>query len=58
MSKILGVRHICLKAAGRTARAAKITVEPADKVPGPGCPVRIAFCRGPLGESIEFFQER
>lgn len=24
----------------------------------PGYPIRVAFCHGPLGEDIEFFQER
>lgn len=35
----------------------EITMGPAGKVLGAGYPVRVAFCRGPAGESIEFFQE-
>lgn len=57
-------RHVAfcandVDAAAQLVRQAgcEITVEPVDKVLG-GLPVRIAFCRGPLGESIEFFQER
>ena len=35
-------------------------VEPKDVVipSDPAFPIRIAFCKGPLGEDIEFFQER
>lgn len=36
----------------------QITMEPVDKCLGADYPVRIAFCWGPAGESIEFFQER
>ncbi|NCB93016.1 MAG: VOC family protein [Clostridia bacterium] len=38
----------------------EITVEPKDIVipSQPGFPARIAFCNGPLGEEIEFFQEK
>jgi glyoxylase I family protein len=43
-----------------TARAAgaEITVEPKDVVvsQSPATPIRIAFCKGPDGEIIEFFQ--
>ena len=35
-----------------------VTMEPTDKTLGGNYPVRIAFCLGPAGESIEFFQER
>ena len=37
-----------------------ITVEPKEIVIAsePPFPARIAFCQGPLGEVIEFFQER
>jgi glyoxylase I family protein len=37
-----------------------ITVEPKDiTIPSePPLPARIAFCRGPLGEEIELFQEQ
>jgi len=37
----------------------EIFVEPKDGlVPSePPCPVRVAFCRGPVGEEIEFFKE-
>lgn len=34
-----------------------ITLEPVDKVLGADYPIRVAFCRGPVGEAIEFFQE-
>lgn len=36
----------------------EVFVEPKDiEIPSePGYPARIAFCRGPLGEEIEFFQ--
>lgn len=38
----------------------EVTVEPDDRVlaSDPPYPIRVAFCRGPLGEEIEFFQER
>lgn len=38
----------------------EVFIEPKDIVLGsePGLPARIAFCFGPLGEQIEFFQER
>jgi glyoxylase I family protein len=44
-------------AAARTA-GAEITVEPKDVVisDSPATPIRIAFCKGPDGEIIEFFQ--
>ena len=37
-----------------------ITVEPKDIVipSQPEFPVRVAFCNGPVGEEIEFFQEK
>ena len=37
-----------------------VFVEPKDIViqTTPGFPARIAFCKGPLGEDIEFFQEK
>lgn len=40
------------------AAGAEITVEPKDIVisDNPATPVRIAFCKGPDGEIIEFFQ--
>lgn len=39
---------------------AVVTVEPknVDIQSAPAYPVRIAFCKGPDGETIEFFQER
>ena len=39
---------------------AEVTVEPKDvDIPSdPPTPVRVAFCKGPDGELIEFFQER
>ena len=38
----------------------QITVEPKDVVidSNPPFPIRVAFCIGPVGEEIEFFQER
>lgn len=38
----------------------QVTVEPKEVVipAGEGYPVRVAFCIGPVGEEIEFFQER
>ena len=44
-----------VRAAGYT-----VTMEPTDIVIGsvPPCPARIAFCVGPVGESVEFFAER
>ena len=37
-----------------------VTREPSDVVipAEPAFPIRVAFCRGPLGEEIEFFKER
>lgn len=42
------------------AAGAPITVEPKDVVlsSNPPVPIRIAFCKGPDGESIEFFKTR
>ena len=38
----------------------EVIVEPNDKImeSEPPYPFRMAFCRGPLGEEIEFFCER
>ena len=38
----------------------EISVEPKDVfiAGNPNCPARIAFCKGPLGEEIEFFDEK
>lgn len=38
----------------------EIILEPEDKVIGsePAYPIRVGFCIGPVGEEIEFFQER
>ncbi len=38
----------------------EVTVEPKDVVMSSEPPflIRVAFCKGPLGEEIEFFQER
>lgn len=38
----------------------EVTVEPKDVMMSsePPFPIRVAFCKGPLGEEIEFFQER
>jgi len=35
-----------------------ILTPPSDRQLGPDYPIRIAFCAGPAGEEIEFFQER
>ena len=35
-----------------------VVMEPTDKSLGEAYPMRIAFCTGPAGEEIEFFQER
>ena len=61
------IRHFALRtdrvddciAAVRKAGYA-ITVEPKDIViaANPAFPARIAFCIGPVGEEIEFFQEK
>lgn len=58
-------RHMALRtgdvdgAVERVRRAGcEITMEPADKCLGEDYPVRIAFFRGPAGESVELFQER
>lgn len=40
-----------VRAAGRP-----ITMEPTDVSLGPDYPARVAFCRGPIGEPVEFFQ--
>ena len=42
------------------AAGAEITVEPKDvDIPSePPLPVRLAFCKGPAGETIEFFHEK
>ena len=40
-----------VRAAGRP-----VTMEPSDKALGPDYPIRGAFCTGPAGEEIEFFQ--
>ena len=42
-----------VRAAGR-----EVFIEPTDKCLGPDYPIRIAFCTGPAGEELEFFQER
>ena len=42
-----------VRQAGRT-----VFLEPADKDLGGRWPIRVAFCRGPAGEDIEFFQDR
>lgn len=49
------------RAAAAVRRAGyPITVEPKDLTlpTSPPFPIRIAFCRGPVGEELEFFQER
>ena len=61
------IRHFALRTervddcvAAVRAAGYPITVEPKDIViaSNPPFPARIAFCTGPLGEEIEFFQER
>lgn len=61
------IRHFALEtddveACVRAVRAAgyQITVEAVDKViaSNPPFPIRIAFCIGPVGESLEFFHAR
>ena len=42
-----------VRAAGRP-----VWMGPVDQNLGGGYPIRIAFCTGPAGEDIEFFQER
>lgn len=48
----------CVKAVRDTGY--EILIEPKDIVidSEPAFPARIAFCQGPLGEEIEFFQEK
>ena len=61
------IRHFALRTervddcvAAVRAAGYSITVEPKDIViaSNPPFPARIAFCTGPVGEEIEFFQER
>ena len=61
------IRHFALRTervddcvAAVRAAGYPITVEPKDIViaSNPPLPARIAFCTGPVGEEIEFFQER
>ena len=61
------IRHFALRTervddcvAAVRAAGYPITVEPKDMViaSNPPFPARIAFCTGPVGEEIEFFQER
>lgn len=61
------IRHFALRTervddcvAAVRAAGYPITVEPKDIViaSNPPFPARIAFCTGPVGEAIEFFQER
>lgn len=61
------IRHFALRTervddcvAAVRAAGYPITVEPKDIViaSNPSFPARIAFCTGPVGEEIEFFQER
>ncbi len=60
------IRHFAFKTSdvekcAETVRSAgyEITVEPKDSVipSNPAMPVHVAFCIGPVGEEIEFFQE-
>ena len=59
------LRHLALRtadvdAALKLVRQAgcEITMGPTDKALGPDYPIRIAFFRGPAGESVELIQER
>lgn len=61
------LRHIAFATADTDACAARVKaagydvfMQPNDIVIGstPPFPARIAFCKGPVGEEIEFFQER
>lgn len=61
------IRHFALRTervddciAAVQAAGYSITVEPKDIViaSNPPFPARIAFCTGPVGEEIEFFQEK
>jgi len=61
------VRHVALLTDNVDETAARVKAagyevfkEPADKVipSDPPYPIRMAFCRGPLNEEIEFFFER
>lgn len=40
------------------AAGCPVIMEPSDRNLGGSYPIRIAFCSGPLGEEIEFFQEK
>lgn len=40
------------------AAGCQVIMEPSDRNLGGNYPIRIAFCTGPLGEEIEFFQEK
>ena len=40
------------------AAGCPVLVEPGDRNLGGDYPIRIAFCAGPVGEELEFFQER
>lgn len=61
------IRHFALRTSKvdeciQAVRAAgyQVTMEPTDLVIAskPEFPIRVAFCIGPVGEEIEFFQER
>ena len=39
------------------AAGCPVLVQPVDKNLGGNYPIRIAFCAGPIGEELEFFQE-
>lgn len=48
----------CVKAVTDAGYEVFMGPENVDIPSSPAYPVRIAFCKGPLGEEIEFFQER
>ena len=48
--------HALRERAGAAGRP--VIMEPSDKNLGGNYPIRVAFCTGPAGEEIEFFQER
>ena len=61
------IRHVALLADSVDEVAARaktagydVFIEPNDRVipSNPPYPIRMAFCRGPLGEEVEFFSER
>lgn len=59
MSMIKGIHHVSLEC--RDAKEYEHTIafyKDVLMLSEPPFPIRVAFCKGPLGEEIEFFQER